>query len=44
MTAPRWIDDSMPLPPAFLALGPDSGAPGLVAAGGTVHTERLEEA
>jgi leucyl/phenylalanyl-tRNA--protein transferase len=44
MTTLRWIDDSMPLPPASVALGPDSGAPGLVAAGGTVHPQRLEEA
>jgi leucyl/phenylalanyl-tRNA--protein transferase len=40
----RWIDDSMPLPPAGSALGADSGAPGLVAAGGTVHPRRLDEA
>ncbi len=31
-----WIDDTAPLPPARLALGPDSDAPGLVAAGGRV--------
>ena len=40
----HWIDDSSPLPPASTALGPDSDAPGLVAAGGTVHPARLEEA
>ncbi|MFN7726686.1 MAG: leucyl/phenylalanyl-tRNA--protein transferase [Rubrivivax sp.] len=40
----HWIDDSSPLPPAAAALGPDSDAPGLVAAGGHVHPGRLEEA
>lgn len=40
----HWIDDSLPLPPAAAALGPDSEAPGLVAAGGSVNTTRLEEA
>ena len=39
-----WIDDSLPLPPARLALGPGSEAPGLVAAGGRVTPERLQEA
>ena len=39
-----WIDDSSPLPPGRLALGPDSEAPGLVAAGGRVTPQRLEEA
>ena len=39
-----WIDDHTPLPPATSALGPRSEAPGLVAAGGTVHPARLEEA
>lgn len=39
-----WIDDRQPLPPAHTALGPDSGAPGLVAAGGHVTPARLEEA
>jgi leucyl/phenylalanyl-tRNA--protein transferase len=39
-----WIDDSLPLPPANTALGPDSEAPGLVAAGGRVTPRRLEEA
>ena len=39
-----WIDDTAPLPPAHLALGHDSDAPGLVAAGGRVTPERLEEA
>lgn len=39
-----WIDDSTPLPPASTALGPDSDAPGLVAAGGRVTPRRLEEA
>ena len=40
----NWIDDSLPLPPAHTALGPDSDAPGLVAAGGRVTPRRLEEA
>jgi leucyl/phenylalanyl-tRNA--protein transferase len=40
----RWIDDSLPLPPATAALGPDSEAPGLVAAGGRVAVPRLDEA
>jgi leucyl/phenylalanyl-tRNA--protein transferase len=39
-----WIDDSTPLPPASAALGPDSDAPGLVAAGGRVTPQRLDEA
>jgi len=39
-----WIDDATALPPSRLALGPDSEAPGLVAAGGRVTPERLEEA
>jgi leucyl/phenylalanyl-tRNA--protein transferase len=39
-----WIDDSLPMPPASAALGPDSDAPGLVAAGGRLTTARLEEA
>ncbi len=40
----RWIDDQTPLPPTRLALGPDSDAPGLLAAGGSVTPARLEEA
>jgi leucyl/phenylalanyl-tRNA--protein transferase len=40
----NWIDDSTPLPPASAALGADSDAPGLVAAGGRVTPQRLEEA
>ena len=39
-----WIDDHTPLPPAGTALGPGSDAPGLVAAGGSVHPARLQEA
>jgi leucyl/phenylalanyl-tRNA--protein transferase len=39
-----WIDDQRPLPPASEALGPDSEAAGLVAAGGQVTAERLDEA
>ena len=39
-----WIDDDTPLPAACDALGPDSDAPGLVAAGGSVHPARLDEA
>jgi leucyl/phenylalanyl-tRNA--protein transferase len=40
----HWIDDSSPLPPASTALGPDSDAPGLVAAGGRVSPARLLQA
>lgn len=40
----HWIDDSMPLPPARAALGPETEVPGLVAAGGVLHPRRLEEA
>ncbi len=40
----HWIDDDDPLPPTRLALGPDSDAPGLLAAGGRVTPQRLEEA
>ncbi len=40
----QWIDEGVPLPPAASALGPDSDAPGLVAAGGRVTPERLHEA
>ena len=39
-----WIDDTTPLPPTTLALGPDSDAPGLLAAGGSVTPQRLDEA
>ncbi len=39
-----WIDDTTPLPPAAAALGPDTDAPGLVAAGGRITPARLEEA
>ena len=39
-----WIDDTLPLPPASSAWGPDSDAPGLVAAGGHLCPTRLEEA
>ncbi|HSW07658.1 leucyl/phenylalanyl-tRNA--protein transferase [Aquabacterium sp.] len=39
-----WIDDTTPLPPTRCALGPDSDAPGLLAAGGRVTPQRLEEA
>ena len=40
----RWIDDDTPLPPTALALGEGSDAPGLLAAGGSLTTARLEEA
>ena len=40
----NWIDDSLPLPPATSALGPQSEAPGLVAAGGRLTPQRLDEA
>ncbi len=39
-----WIDEDTPLPPASAALGADSDAPGLVAAGGRLTPARLEEA
>ena len=39
-----WIDGDDPLPPTRFALGPDSEAPGLLAAGGRVTPQRLEEA
>ncbi len=39
-----WIEPGQPLPPASAALGPDSDAPGLVAAGGGLSPARLEEA
>ncbi|MDE2148103.1 MAG: leucyl/phenylalanyl-tRNA--protein transferase [Burkholderiales bacterium] len=39
-----WIDEQTPLPPATAALGPGSGAAGLVAAGGGLAPRRLEEA
>lgn len=40
----HWIDDTSPLPPTDLALGADSEAPGLLAAGGRITVQRLEEA
>jgi leucyl/phenylalanyl-tRNA--protein transferase len=40
----HWIDDHAPLPPASAALGPDTDLPGLVAAGGRVSPQRLDEA
>ena len=40
----NWIDETLPLPPASSAWGPDSDAPGLVAAGGRVTPQRLHEA
>lgn len=39
-----WLDETTPLPSAARALGHGSEAPGLVAAGGGIHPERLEEA
>ena len=39
-----WIEPHEPLPPTSLALGPDSDAPGLLAAGAPVTLARLEEA
>ena len=39
-----WIEPGQPLPPASAALGPESDAPGLVAAGGGLSPARLEEA
>jgi leucyl/phenylalanyl-tRNA---protein transferase len=40
----NWIDDDDPLPPTRLALGPGSDAPGLLAAGGSLTPQRLDEA
>jgi leucyl/phenylalanyl-tRNA---protein transferase len=40
----HWIDDDAPLPPTSLALGVQSDAPGLLAAGGSLTIARLEEA
>jgi leucyl/phenylalanyl-tRNA--protein transferase len=40
----NWIDDGVALPPTHLALGPQSDAPGLLAAGGSLTPARLEEA
>jgi leucyl/phenylalanyl-tRNA---protein transferase len=40
-----WLDaDDAPFPPSAQALGPDSDAPGLLAAGGRLGIERLEAA
>lgn len=40
----HWIDEQRPLPPTQLAMPPGSEAPGLLAAGGRLSIERLEEA
>jgi leucyl/phenylalanyl-tRNA--protein transferase len=40
----NWIDDDEPLPPTTLALGADTVAPGLLAAGGSLTPQRLEQA
>jgi leucyl/phenylalanyl-tRNA--protein transferase len=39
-----WLDDDAPFPPTCRALGPDSDAPGLLAAGGRLTVARLEAA
>ena len=39
-----WLNDATPFPPTTQALGPDSDAPGLLAAGGALTTQRLEAA
>jgi leucyl/phenylalanyl-tRNA---protein transferase len=39
-----WLDDDGPLPPGSMAMGPDDEVPGLVAAGGKVTPDRLDEA
>ena len=44
MQSLSWIDDDDPLPPTQLALGLDSDAPGLLAAGGRLTPQRLEQA
>jgi leucyl/phenylalanyl-tRNA---protein transferase len=40
----QWIDDTLPLPDPRSALGPDTDLAGLVAAGGRVTPQRLQEA
>jgi len=40
----QWIDDDTPFPPTSLAWGDDSDAPGLLAAGGGLGIDRLEQA
>ena len=40
----HWINDDDPLPPSREALGVGSDAPGLLAVGGSVTPQRLEEA
>jgi leucyl/phenylalanyl-tRNA--protein transferase len=40
----RWIDDDDPLPPTDQSLPAGSDAPGLLAAGGRLSLERLDEA
>ena len=44
MHTPIWIDDDEPLPPTGLALGPGSDVPGLLAVGGSLTPQRLEQA
>ncbi len=44
MQMPVWIDDDDALPPTQAALGADSDAPGLLAAGGRLTPQRLEQA
>lgn len=39
-----WLDDDTPFPPGTQALGDDTDAPGLLAAGGGLSIERLEAA
>lgn len=39
-----WLEPQDPLPPTRRALGPESEAPGLLAASGEISIERLEEA
>ena len=39
-----WLNDATPFPPTTQALGPDTDAPGLLAAGGALTTQRLEAA
>ena len=40
----NWVDEHTPLPPTHLAMGPRDEVPGLLAAGGRVTPQRLEEA
>lgn len=40
----QWLDNETPFPSVTTAWGPETGAPGLLAAGGDLHVERLVSA